>query len=210
MSYTPTVWQTGDTITAEKLNKLEGGVADATLIDTEETVLFSGSVTTEEHNGIYGAQIDCDLSDSPEQIKVTFDGTEYTCEKIDNGGGLIVYGGFGESGPDFSEYPFGIVCVTGNSNSILTETAGAHQVEITAVTRSINQDIGNLFPLIIKNETTNFEEMEDALARNRLMYFVQANKYYFITDINPISFIPEDNTIGISVDPDGTIIIGGG
>ena len=27
MSYTPTVWQTGDTITAEKLNKLENGVA---------------------------------------------------------------------------------------------------------------------------------------------------------------------------------------
>ena len=27
MSYTPTNWQTGDTITAEKLNKLEEGVA---------------------------------------------------------------------------------------------------------------------------------------------------------------------------------------
>lgn len=27
MAYTPTVWQTGDTITAEKLNKLENGVA---------------------------------------------------------------------------------------------------------------------------------------------------------------------------------------
>lgn len=29
MSYTPTEWQTGDTITAEKLNKLENGVADS-------------------------------------------------------------------------------------------------------------------------------------------------------------------------------------
>ena len=28
MAYTPTVWQTGDTITAEKLNKLENGVAN--------------------------------------------------------------------------------------------------------------------------------------------------------------------------------------
>ena len=27
MAYTPTNWQTGDTITAEKLNKLENGVA---------------------------------------------------------------------------------------------------------------------------------------------------------------------------------------
>lgn len=29
MSYTPTNWQTGDTITAAKMNKLEQGVADA-------------------------------------------------------------------------------------------------------------------------------------------------------------------------------------
>lgn len=29
MSYTPTTWQTGDTITAEKLNKLEQGVSEA-------------------------------------------------------------------------------------------------------------------------------------------------------------------------------------
>ena len=29
MSYTPTTWATGDVITAEKLNKLEGGVANA-------------------------------------------------------------------------------------------------------------------------------------------------------------------------------------
>ena len=29
MSYTPTNWQTGDVITAEKLNKLENGVSSA-------------------------------------------------------------------------------------------------------------------------------------------------------------------------------------
>ena len=29
MSYTPTEWTTGDTITAEKLNKIEGGIEDA-------------------------------------------------------------------------------------------------------------------------------------------------------------------------------------
>ena len=32
MSYTPTEWATGDTITAEKLNKLEQGVAAGSLI----------------------------------------------------------------------------------------------------------------------------------------------------------------------------------
>lgn len=29
MSYTPTEWQTGDTITAEKLNNMENGIAEA-------------------------------------------------------------------------------------------------------------------------------------------------------------------------------------
>ena len=29
MSYTPTVWTTGDIVTAEKLNKMEGGIEDA-------------------------------------------------------------------------------------------------------------------------------------------------------------------------------------
>ena len=29
MSYTPTEWATGDTVTAEKLNKIEGGIASA-------------------------------------------------------------------------------------------------------------------------------------------------------------------------------------
>lgn len=35
MSYTPTNWQTGDTITAEKLNNLEEGVASGAVIITD-------------------------------------------------------------------------------------------------------------------------------------------------------------------------------
>lgn len=39
MAYTPTVWKNGDTITAEKLNKAEQGIADATpLVCTIELV----------------------------------------------------------------------------------------------------------------------------------------------------------------------------
>lgn len=34
MSYTPTEWETGDVVTAEKLNKLEGGVQKANLHTT--------------------------------------------------------------------------------------------------------------------------------------------------------------------------------
>lgn len=35
MSYTPTEWASGDVITAEKLNKLENGVAEASSSDVE-------------------------------------------------------------------------------------------------------------------------------------------------------------------------------
>ena len=42
MAYTPTTWQTGDTITAEKMNKLESGVTDNSL--KTPTVTFSDSV----------------------------------------------------------------------------------------------------------------------------------------------------------------------
>ena len=43
MSYEPTNWQTGDVITAEKLNKLEGGVAGAGNVIT---VTVSGRISS--------------------------------------------------------------------------------------------------------------------------------------------------------------------
>lgn len=46
MAYTPTVWATGDVITAEKLNKAEQGIADAYEVFT---------VTVTESNGTYTA-----------------------------------------------------------------------------------------------------------------------------------------------------------
>ena len=48
MSYTPTNWQTGDTVTAEKLNKMEGGIElanDAFVIKLTPTNQdFSGTI----------------------------------------------------------------------------------------------------------------------------------------------------------------------
>ena len=37
MSYTPTTWETGDTITAEKLNKIEGACVKANCVMLEAT-----------------------------------------------------------------------------------------------------------------------------------------------------------------------------
>ena len=40
MSYTPTVWETGDVVTAEKLNKLELGVQEANQSDGGSGIMF--------------------------------------------------------------------------------------------------------------------------------------------------------------------------
>ena len=39
MSYTPTTWQTGDTITAEKLNHMEGGISCAMPIASDTLIV---------------------------------------------------------------------------------------------------------------------------------------------------------------------------
>ena len=74
MAYTPINWQTGDTITAEKMNKMDNGWG------VQNTQLFSESVTTSVYEGMsfatgtfsYSALI------SDESVVVTFNGTDYT------------------------------------------------------------------------------------------------------------------------------------
>lgn len=89
--------------------------------------LFEGEVTTVSGQG---GTIDYNELISSDVIKVTFNGEEYTCEKID-AGGAYMYGGFVDGHPDFSEYPF-IIASTPNHNSILTQTAGTYSLKIEA------------------------------------------------------------------------------
>lgn len=61
MSYTPTNWQTGDTITAEKLNKMESGIENANepfiITFTPTSLDYSGTMdkTVAEINAAYEA-----------------------------------------------------------------------------------------------------------------------------------------------------------
>lgn len=81
MSYTPTTWVTGDTVTATKLNKLEQGVANAgsALICT---ATYSSSISVPDYvldktvQEIYDAL----LSGTPAYIKFQYGvlGTDYT------------------------------------------------------------------------------------------------------------------------------------
>ena len=48
MAYTPTVWETGDIITAEKLNKAENGIAANSVLDVTVTMEDSAYVADTE------------------------------------------------------------------------------------------------------------------------------------------------------------------
>lgn len=61
MSYTPTEWKTGDTITAEKLNNMESGIAGA---GDGNTMVFEFSATADSENpGSYILTTDCTPQD---------------------------------------------------------------------------------------------------------------------------------------------------
>ena len=54
MSYTPTAWETGDLITADKMNKLEGGVQLANMPELPAVnASDSGKVLTVNTNGVW-------------------------------------------------------------------------------------------------------------------------------------------------------------
>ena len=63
MSYTPTNWQSGDTITSEKLNKIENGIASADGYRIDITI--SGSTVTTDYNGATLTEIATAYADDP-------------------------------------------------------------------------------------------------------------------------------------------------
>lgn len=95
------------------------------------TLLTDESVTTvfdEVNNSgtlAYSTSIDADT------IRVTFDGTEYTCNIQEGPMGKLYGAPMGVWGLDWSEYPFQIS--SGLRNDIYTETAGTYQVKIETV-----------------------------------------------------------------------------
>lgn len=130
-SYEPTTWVNGDIITAAKLNNIEQGIANAGGGGSSWTVLTEETVTTVEDVGDFsGALSYVFTEDPPAQLKITFNGTPYVCDVISIGS-RSAYGGIGPSGPDFSQYPFGIFVRSGEA-FLYTETAGTYTIKIEA------------------------------------------------------------------------------
>ena len=144
--YEPTTWANGDTVTAAALNNIEQGIVNADGGGKTWVTLCEEEVTTEEDNGMYGAQLAYSQLISADTIRVTFDGTEYMCD-VNNTQEFYGYGGFSQTGPDFSEYPFIVVSGMSGSppnvgvvNQIITETSGTYTVKIEALQESGSSD----------------------------------------------------------------------
>ena len=109
--------------------------------------LTDESVTTEQEDfGILG-----DLAYSKgitaDTIKVTFNGTEYTCSKVTLGISSY-YGGIGETGPDFSQYPFALQS-SGPHNALYTENAGEYSIKIEELSQIV--ETSDCFKLAVKS-----------------------------------------------------------
>lgn len=218
MSYTPINWQTGDTITAEKLNKMDNGWS----IETSGSELFSETVTTEKEpnypdapagwNDFEYAKI---VADS---ITVTFNGNEYECTLMTDGYDSNFYGGWvedgGEYASDFSVYPFGILSETGFFG-IYTEVGGTYTVKIEAHVSTVETSSDfqkavdsvvdtSMMPMLCKSGETTISEMYSASAQGRLLYFKPYGNANAITNIitmfdsNQVVFIPENNDISVT------------
>lgn len=135
MAYDKHTWTCDEPITVERLNHIEDGIAaggdcDCGFECEEEIVtLTEESVTTTSQGGTIRGQLSYSQFIDAEVIKVTFNGTEYECPRIAIIG-INAYGGFGQGGPDFSEYPFAITSISGGTNTLATETAGTYSVKI--------------------------------------------------------------------------------
>lgn len=145
MSYTPTEWVTGDTITAEKLNNMESGIANAkgySVAENTSTVIAEQSVETALMGAYgYGAALSGDISglSDGDSCIVSFNGTDYTLEaRVVGGTPYIGEADFNSQGIpwSFATYPFFVVDMSG-SLFLFTEEAVSCTISVVAVEKTI-------------------------------------------------------------------------
>lgn len=125
---------TNRAVLTSMLNQLaKGGSDDSWTVLTEESVTTSANMLgTVVRILSYSQEISADT------IRVTFDGTEYECEKIASDTENVYGATRNESTGtmDWSEYPFSVVSVpypdSGAENALLTETEGTYTIKIEA------------------------------------------------------------------------------
>ena len=141
MAYEKQEWKCGDVVTAEKLNHMEDGIAEASGGGTadigyectyERTTNFNDSVTTE--GDVPSAELG-EFHLENDVAYITFNGVEYTCEPntISAEGSSIIFWGATIDDtthmPDWTVAPFMIV-LDGSLVSLNTQASGTYTVKI--------------------------------------------------------------------------------
>ena len=215
MSYTPINWQNGDTITAEKMNKMDNGWS----VESSSQTLFSETVTTETDpeypDDPAGGALTYSTQITAETVIVTFNGTDYTCQRQDGDPGSYAYGGWSNDSIDFTTFPFCIFSEDGY-NSIVTETAGTYTISASTQSNSVETSSdfqtavnsvvdASAMPLLCVSGVTTESELT-AAATSRLMFFKPYSNRpttKIITGLNSstqqYNFIPEDASITASI-----------
>lgn len=163
MAYTPISWATGDTITAEKLNRCDNGWS----VTSGTTTLCDETITAVDDGGMYCAQLTVS-SITASTITVTYDGTPYQCAQDGDGG----YGT--DVNFTFADYPFRIE----SDGFIITETVGSHTVKVEAVESGVDTSaafdaaVTAASPLYrITPESTTWQQVYDAMAAGKIVYY---------------------------------------
>lgn len=213
MAYTPINWQTGDTITAEKMNKMDNGWG------VQETQLFSESVTTAVEEGqpapvgmlTYSTQI------TAPTLSVTFGNATYEVSFMTIEFGNL-YGEMDEMGLSFTNYPFAILSTSGG-NYVFTENAGTYSISASGETTEVSADFSsavaktfdiNALPLKCESGVTTSAEMLSAQQVGRLLYFyTPSGLCLFLYDIksHPMNFTPYFQNVSVDFDQSGHFIV---
>lgn len=159
MTYTPINWQTGDTITADKLNKMDNGWG------FESMQFFSETVTTVV--GKYGNEGTLNYSGSlPELITVMFDGVAYLCSRAS-------YPVYGDEYGEWDVYPFSIQFADSAWHLFTldegTYTIAASVQETNVSERFIDAVVKSATLEVVPGETT-WQEAHDALSAGKYVY----------------------------------------
>ena len=145
MAFEPKTWSCGDTITAEELNRMEQGIAEAGQGGgdcgyecTEEVVtLFDGSLTTSSMSGFSGATFVSSQPIDGNPIFITLDGVDYELPKtaVDMDAGAY-YGEIDINGPVFTTYPC-VIMADLDTNYFFVASDGTYQLSITVTEKSV-------------------------------------------------------------------------
>lgn len=138
MAYDKQTWQTGDIITAPKLNHMEDGIESAPgyHVETQNlgTLIPQQTVTTEDQGGWNVASINIDIPEDlqspPENLRIVLNGETYICPTVDGQWGAYWNPDTGGI-EDWSEYPFCVYLEGGAS--LITKDPGTYTVSADMV-----------------------------------------------------------------------------